>query len=76
MQSVKKKTEQEAKKNAPVKAEPVEQKYSVEMLRAHCVKIFGITSSTFDGAFYGHDEDMTIKEAKKVVNDWLGKEVK
>ena len=29
-----------------------ERKFSLETLRGNCVKLFGCTSSTFDGAFF------------------------
>lgn len=77
MQSVKKKADAGAKKEAAAKKEaPAEQKYSIEMLRKHCLKCFGVTTSTFDGAMYGHTEDLTLKEAQRVIKEWLGKEVK
>ena len=51
-------------------------KFSVEQLRKHCVRLFGISSSTFDGAMYGKKEPMTIEEAKAIIKGWLGKEAK
>lgn len=60
------KAEQVAEKAAP--------KYKVEKLRAKCVQLFGVTSSTFDGAFYGNTEtEMTIKAAEARINKWLGR---
>lgn len=51
-----------------------ERKYKVEKLRENCMQLFGITTSTFDGAFYGSKEtEMTISEANATVNKWLGR---
>lgn len=48
-------------------------KFKVEKLRAKCQQLFGVTSSTFDGAFYGNTEtEMTIKEAEDRIKKWLG----
>ena len=52
-----------------------EQKFKVEKLRENSVQLFGVTTSTFDGAFYGNKEtEMTKKEAKAIICKWLGKE--
>ncbi len=49
-----------------------EQKYSVERLRLYCVKLFGVTMSTFDGAMYGHEAEMlTVNEADQIIKKWL-----
>ncbi len=61
------------------KAEPVEEviKYDVAVLRQYCFDVFGVTSSTFDGAFYGEDTSVqySIDEAKSIITKWLNKEV-
>lgn len=76
----------EAKKEAPTAAaaEPEKkvsagsaagQKFKVEKLRENSMKIFGVTTSTFDGAFYGNEKkEMTIEEAGARIDKWLGKE--
>lgn len=47
--------------------------YPVEKLRANCMKLFGITTSTFDGAMHGQKKaEMTIAEAKSIIDTWLG----
>ena len=51
-------------------------KFSVEQLRKHCVRLFDISSSTFDGAMYGQAEPMTVEEAKAIIKEWRGKEAK
>ena len=53
-----------------------EPKFSLEQLRKHCVRLFNITSSTFDGAFYGRTGEYTVKEAQGVINEWLRKEAR
>lgn len=62
---------------APVAAEntaKTEQKFQVEKLRANSMRLFSVTTSTFDGAMYGHKEtEMTIAEARAVINKWLGR---
>lgn len=51
--------------------------FPVSTLRSECMNLFGCTSSTFDGAFFGKKEkDYTIDEAKKIIAEWLKKEVK
>lgn len=45
-------------------------KFPLATLRKDCVKLFGITSSTFDGAIYGKDGEYTIAEAKRIIEDW------
>lgn len=51
------------------------QKFKVEKLRENSMKLFGVTTSTFDGAFYGNEKkEMTIEEAGARIDKWLGKE--
>ncbi len=53
-----------------------EQCFPVLTLRANCVKLFGCTTSTFDGAFFGcADKEYSIEEAKGIIEKWLGKEM-
>ena len=52
-----------------------EQKFKVAKLRENSVQLFGVTTSTFDGAFYGNKKtEMTKKEARAILDKWLGKE--
>lgn len=76
----------EAKKEAPTAAaagpekkvsagSAAGQKFKVEKLRENSMKILGVTTSTFDGAFYGNEKkEMTIEEAGARIDKWLGKE--
>lgn len=53
-----------------------EQKFPVATLRDNCVKLFGCTSSTFDGAFFGREETaLSIEAANNVIKGWLRKEI-
>ena len=53
-----------------------EQRFPVTTLRDNCVKLFGCTTSTFDGAFFGcADKEYSIEEAKGIIKKWLGKEM-
>lgn len=51
------------------------QKFKIDKLRENSMKLFGVTTSTFDGAFYGDKRsEMTIEEARAMLDKWLGKE--
>lgn len=60
-----------------VETKQTDRTFSVSALRGNCVKLFGCTSSTFDGAFFGQDtsKKYTIADAKQIINKWLGKEI-
>lgn len=59
--------------NAPAPAPT----YLIGKLRENCITLFGVTSSTFDGAFCGCAEsEMSIEDAKARIADWLGKEAR
>lgn len=62
----------QAKKAGPAKTpEKSEPKFLVEQLRKNCVTLFGVTTSTFDGAMYGHNKgEYTINEVKKIIEDF------
>lgn len=65
----------------PNKKEPEtvtkEMKYTKEELGKACVKLFGVTSSTFSGATADlPDGDYTVAEVKEHIKTWLEKEVK
>lgn len=48
-------------------------KFKIEKLRENSMKLFGITTSTFDGAMYGQNvTELTVEEARKIINNWLG----
>jgi hypothetical protein len=56
---------------APAKS--TERRFDIASLRANSVKLFGCTSSTFDGAFYGKDKEQkyTTAEADEIIKKWL-----
>ncbi len=46
-------------------------KFLVSQLRKNCVTLFGVTTSTFDGAMYGHKEqEYTVDEVKKIIENY------
>lgn len=54
---------------------PDVKKYSIESLRASCGTLFGVSTSTFDGATYGVDDSVSIDEAKKLITDFKNKKI-
>ena len=57
------------------KAAP-ERKITIEKHRRSCVKLYGISPSTFDGATVGLSGSFTVEEMRARIKEWLGKEVK
>ena len=53
-----------------------ETKYEMSQLRTHCLSLFGVTTSTFDGATQGLTGSQTIAQIKKALLEWGGKELK
>lgn len=51
-------------------------KFTVGRLREKCYTLFGVTTSTFDGATNGLDGEYTIEEMKNRIAKWQNKEVK
>lgn len=63
-----KKTEQGAE-NAATAVTPI--RYSIARLRQDCRKLFGITTSTFDGAVYGiKEKKFTVEEMAAQIKKW------
>lgn len=56
---------------ANTKTSAEESKFSLEVLRANCLKLFKVSSSTFDGATKGLVGEFTIEEIKTKINGWL-----
>lgn len=52
--------------------------YEYSQIRKDCLKLFGITTSTFDGATtdINKQNSYTIQEVQDVINNWLKKEVR
>lgn len=53
-----------------------ESKFSLEVLRANCLKLFKVSSSTFDGATKGLNGDFTVNEIKEKIKGWLEQPIK
>lgn len=53
-----------------------ERKITIERHRRSCVKLYGVTPSTFDGATVGLTGKYTVDEMKAIISAWLEKEVK
>ncbi|MBP5163236.1 MAG: hypothetical protein ILP16_09720 [Spirochaetales bacterium] len=52
-------------------------RFDVPALRRVCFKTFGVTMSTFDGAFYGkEDGHYTIDETRSIIEEFLKGEIK
>lgn len=48
-----------------------ERKIPIEKLRRSCVKLFGVTPSTFDGATVGLTGKFTVTEMQAIIDKWL-----
>ena len=58
-------------KETTAKAAPAP-KFLIRKLREQCIKLFGVTTSTFDGAMYGIEEtELSIDEAKAIIDHFL-----
>ena len=55
--------------------EKTERKIPIEKLRRSCVKLFGVTPSTFDGATVGMEGNFTVAEMQAHITAWLGQPV-
>ncbi len=53
-----------------------ESTFSLEVLRANCMKLFKVSSSTFDGATNGLVGDFTVNEIKEKIKGWLEQPIK
>ena len=52
-----------------------EPKFTIERLRANCLTLFGVTTSTFDGATYGLSGEFTVEEIEKTIEKWKKKTI-
>ena len=46
-------------------------RYEIGKLRAKSTKLFDVSLSTFDGAFYGRTGTYTVDEARSIIDGWL-----
>ena len=51
------------------------EKFSLDNLRDNCYELFGVSTSTFDGATYGLVGEFTVDEMKTKINFWLKKPI-
>lgn len=60
--------------NKAAKVDPVpvkkETAYPLDTLRKDSVKLFNVTTSTFDGAMTGQNGPMTIAKAGEIIEAW------
>lgn len=64
-----------AKTKANEVTEKNETKFSLEVLRKNCVKLFKVSSATFDGVTCNMEGEYTIDEMKNKIKDWLNKPI-
>lgn len=51
-------------------------KFPISVFRKNCVTLFGVTTSTFDGATFGKTGKYTVEEMKSIIKEWGESEVK
>lgn len=51
-------------------------KFPISELRKNAMKLFGVTTSTFDGATYGCSGEYTVEQIRDIIVKWKKKEVK
>ena len=59
------------KTKAAASTEAAERKIPLDKLRRSCVKLFGVTPSTFDGATVGLEGKFTVTEMQAHIDKWL-----
>ncbi len=55
---------------------PLDKAFPLESLRKNCIKVFGVTTSTFDGAMSNVSGPLTIAEARNIIDSWSKKGAK
>jgi hypothetical protein len=68
--------EEQSQSGAPPAVNPEEKGFKYEVLRDQCMKLFGVTKSTFAGAVKNHGGQFKISEVQRQINEWLQKEVR
>lgn len=51
-------------------------KFPIPVFRKNCITLFGVTTSTFDGATFGKDGEYTVEEMSSIIKSWGESEVK
>ncbi len=60
----------ETKTLAKSESIPKEKTYELSALRKNSMRLFGVTTSTFDGAMSGQTTPLTINAAKGIIEKW------
>lgn len=70
-------TSTKPKEAAAASSTPAEQppKFTVERLRKDCFSLFGVTTSTYDGATYGVTGEHSVAEMRAIIQKWQNKGV-
>lgn len=63
-------TEQAAAQTTEEKKPASPAKHTVARLRRDCFRVFGVTTSTFDGATFGMKGTYTVEEMKAHLKKW------
>lgn len=50
-------------------------KFTVERLRKDCFSLFGVTTSTYDGAVFGLTGEFSVSEMRAAIQKWQNKGV-
>ena len=59
------------------KTNPAEKpKFPLDRLRRDCLKLFGVTTSTFDGATFKLNGNFTVEDIKEKIDKWQKKKIK
>lgn len=45
-------------------------KFPIETLRKDCGKLYGVSTSTFDGAMFGKSGEYSIEEVRGLIENW------
>lgn len=56
----------------PVVDEPV---FTLERLRRECLKLFGVSTSTFDGATYKLSGEYTVEKIRGIIKAWQSQQI-
>lgn len=52
---------------------PLEKEFPLSVLRKNSIKLFGVTTATFDGAMSEVEGPLTIAEARNTIDAWSKK---
>lgn len=63
------------KKNVAAEEKESAPKFPIQKLRDNCLNLFGITTSTFDGAVYGLTGSFSVQEMSDKIKQWQSRPV-